>query len=72
MKRVTKDTTIGELLQLDPEIANVLTNIGMHCIGCPSSQMETLEQAADVHGLDADDLVEDILGFLEDRVGGSD
>lgn len=65
MKRITKDTTIGELLQIDPEISNVLTNIGMHCIGCPSSQMETLEQAAEVHGLDADDLVEDIKGFLE-------
>lgn len=65
MRRVTKDTTIGELLQLDPEISNVLTNIGMHCIGCPSSQGETLEQAAEVHGLDPDDLVEDIKGFLE-------
>lgn len=65
MRRVTKNTTIGELLQLDPDIANVLTGIGMHCIGCPSSQRETIEQAADVHGLDADDLIEDIIGFLE-------
>ena len=65
MKRITKDTTIGELLQVDPDIAGVLTNIGMHCIGCPSSQMETFEQAAEVHGLVADDLLEDILGFME-------
>lgn len=65
MKRITKNTTIGELLQVDPDIANVLTNIGMHCIGCPSSQMETIEEAAEVHGLDADDLLEDILGFME-------
>lgn len=65
MKRITKDTTIGELLHVDPDIAGVLTNIGMHCIGCPSSQMETIEQAAEVHGLDADDLLEDILGFME-------
>jgi len=64
MFRITKDTTIGELLQVSPEIANVLTDIGMHCVGCPSSRGETLEQAADVHGLDADDLVEDIKGFL--------
>ena len=65
MKRITKNTTIGELLQVDPDIANVLTNIGMHCIGCPSSQMETIAEAAEVHGLDADDLLEDILGFME-------
>ena len=65
MKRITKNTTIGELLQVDPDIANVLTNIGMHCIGCPSSQMETIEAAAEVHGLDADVLLEDILGFME-------
>lgn len=65
MKRITKSTTIGELLQMNPEIAQVLTNIGMHCAGCPSSQMETLEEAAQVHGFDADDLVEDIVGFME-------
>lgn len=64
MRRVTKNTTIGELLRINPDIANVLTDIGMHCVGCPSSQAETIEQAADVHGLDADDLLEDILGFL--------
>ena len=64
MFRITKDTKIGELLQVSPEIANVLTDIGMHCVGCPSSRGETLEQAADVHGLDVDDLVEDIKGFL--------
>lgn len=65
MSRITKDTTIGELLAIDPDIADVLTSMGMHCIGCPSSQRESLEQAADVHGMDADDLVEDIKGFLE-------
>ena len=65
MKRVTKDTTIGELLQLDPDIANVLTGIGMHCIGCPSSQMETIEQAAMVHGLEPEALVDQINTFLK-------
>ena len=45
-------------------MANVLTGIGMHCLGCPSSQRETLEQAAEVHGMDADDLVEDLRGFM--------
>ena len=65
MARVTKDTMIGELLQIDPNIAPVLLNIGMHCLGCPSSQMETMAEAAMVHGIDPDDLVEDINGFLE-------
>ncbi|MDD6156990.1 MAG: DUF1858 domain-containing protein [Lachnospiraceae bacterium] len=65
MARVTKDTMIGELLQIDPNIAPVLLNIGMHCLGCPSSQMETIAEAAMVHGIDPDDLVEDINGFLE-------
>ena len=64
MRRITKDTMIGELLQMDPESGEVLTSIGMHCLGCPSAQRETLEQAAEVHGLDVDDLVEDIKGFM--------
>ena len=66
MKRIPKQTTIGELLQMNPDIAQILLNIGMHCVGCPSSQRETLEEAAEVHGLDADDLVEDIVGFMEE------
>lgn len=65
MFRITEETTIGELLQKCPEMADVLTNIGMHCLGCPSSQRETLEQAAAVHGMDVDDLVEDLRGFME-------
>lgn len=57
---VTKDTTIGELLQEHIEVAPVLLEIGMHCLGCPSAQMESLGQAAMVHGIDADLLVEKI------------
>ena len=54
MAQVTKDTLIGELLQMDVErVAPILMNIGMHCLGCPSSQMESIEQAAMVHGVDA-------------------
>lgn len=68
MFRITKDTTIGELLRVVPDIAPVLTNIGMHCLGCPSSQRETLEQAAAVHGMDVDDLVDDLRGFMEDMM----
>ena len=62
--RITQNTTIGQLLEMDPEMGNILTNIGMHCIGCPSAQNESLEQAAEVHGMDADDLIEDLKGFL--------
>lgn len=64
MAKVTKDTMIGELLQIDENVAPLLLNIGMHCLGCPSSQMETIEQAAAVHGIDPDGLVNDINDFL--------
>lgn len=64
MAKVSKDTMIGELLQIDENVAPLLLNIGMHCLGCPSSQMETIEQAAAVHGIDPDGLVDDINDFL--------
>lgn len=64
MAQVTKSTMIGELLQIDVNIAPVLLNIGMHCLGCPSSQMETIEEAAMVHGIEPDALVEEINTFL--------
>ncbi len=60
MAQITTDTMIGELLR-DQEhiddIAQVLFGIGMHCLGCPSSQMETIGEAAMVHGLEPDELV---------------
>ena len=55
---------IGQLLQIDPNIAAILMRAGMHCIGCPSSQMESLEEAAMVHGMDVDVLVQQINDFL--------
>ena len=61
---VNKDTMIGELLTLDTDVAPILMGIGMHCLGCPSSQMETLEQAAMVHGIDPESLVAEINDFL--------
>ena len=67
MAKVTKDTMIGELLQIDEGVAPILLNIGMHCLGCPSSQMETIEQAAMVHGIDSEMLVEESNSFLESR-----
>ena len=65
MAKVTKDTMIGELLQINADVAPLLLNIGMHCLGCPSSQMETIEEAVMVHGIDPDGLVTDINDFLE-------
>lgn len=69
MARVTKDTMIGDLLQIDHNVAPLLLNIGMHCLGCPSSQMETIEEAAMVHGLDPDDLVVEINTFIDHDLG---
>lgn len=64
MAKVTKDMLIGQLLQVDANIAPILMRAGMHCLECPSSQMESLEEAAMVHGLDADVLVNQINDFL--------
>ena len=53
----SKDTKIGEILEKAPEKAEILLNSGMHCIGCPASQMETLEEACEVHGIDVEEVV---------------
>lgn len=64
MAKVSKDMLIGQLLQIDANIAPILMRAGMHCLGCPSSQMESLEEAAMVHGLDVDVLVNQFNDFL--------
>ena len=64
MIEITKDTIIGDILDVAPQTAPIFLSIGMHCLGCPSSQMESLEEAAMVHGLDADVLVAQINDFL--------
>ena len=63
--RVTKDTTIGEVIQIDAGVIPILMGAGMHCVGCPSSAGETLEEAAMVHGIDSDMLVEEIQSYLQ-------
>ena len=63
-QQVSKDTMIGDLLRIDAGVAPILLGIGMHCLGCPSSQMETIEEAAMVHGINADELVSKINDFL--------
>ncbi len=60
MSNVTKDMTIGEILMANPAVAPVLMDAGMHCLGCPSAQGETLEEAAMVHGIDIDALMSQI------------
>ena len=64
--KFTKDTTIGEALRIDRRAAIVFNNMGMHCIGCPMSSMETIEQASRGHGVDVDKIVEE-LNALEEK-----
>ena len=57
---IEKTMKIGELLEKYPEKAEILLNAGMHCLGCPASQEETLEEACMVHGIDVEELVENL------------
>ena len=57
---ITKETKISELLMQKPEAGVVLQGIGMHCLGCAIASMETIEEAADVHGVDVDELLKKI------------
>ena len=57
MVTITKDTIVGDILDIAPETAPAFFDIGMHCLGCPASRGETVEQACMVHGVDADDLL---------------
>ena len=57
---ISKDTKIGELLQEFPDKADILLTAGMHCLGCPASQAETLEEACAVHGIDVEELVKEL------------
>ena len=60
MAQITKDMTIGEIIRIDQGVIPILMKAGMHCIGCPSAQGETLEEAAMVHGMDIDALMKAI------------
>ena len=63
--QISKKMTIGQLLAVNPNIAPILMRMGMHCLGCPSSQGETIAEAAMVHGIDPEALVSEINKFLE-------
>ena len=65
--QITKETTMGQMLEYDMGIAYILMQCGMHCVGCPSSIGESLEEACIVHGLDADAVMAPIQEYLDSR-----
>lgn len=65
--QITKETTMGQMLEYDMGIAYVLMQCGMHCVGCPSSIGESLEEACIVHGLDPDAVMAQIQDYLASR-----
>ncbi len=67
MVKINKDMTISEIIAVDKEIVKILLEAGMHCVGCPSAQSETLGEAGFVHGEDSDELVKKINDFLESK-----
>ncbi|MCQ2515629.1 MAG: DUF1858 domain-containing protein [Saccharofermentans sp.] len=64
---VTKDTIIGDVVMENQDIAPILMNSGLHCLGCVMATGETIEEACMVHGLDADELVNSINEFLASK-----
>ena len=66
-QQITKQTLIGEMLQMDMGIAAILMAAGMHCVGCPSSAMESLEEACMVHGMDADQVLKRVNDYLANK-----
>ena len=66
-ERISKDMIIADMLKIDAGIAAILMAAGMHCIGCPSAQGESLEEAAMVHGLNADELVANVNDYLSKK-----
>lgn len=67
MAKVTKDTLIGEALMIDMGIAELLMESGMHCVGCPASQAESIEEACAVHGMETQPLVDKINEYLANK-----
>ena len=67
MTTITKQMSVGEVLEIDRTAAPIMMEYGMHCMGCPYSQMESLEMGCAAHGTDADELVEKLNRYLEDK-----
>ena len=64
---ITKDTVVGDILDIAPETAPAFLDIGMHCLGCPASRNEPVEEACMVHGVDADALVKALNEYFKDK-----
>ena len=67
MAEITKDTILGDILDLDDSTAPFFLEMGMHCLGCPSARGETLEQACAVHGVDPNEMVEKLNQHLQGK-----
>lgn len=67
MAKINKSMTIAEVLMIDRETAPVFMQFGMHCLGCPASSGESIEQASMVHGIDVDELVDALNEFLAEK-----
>ena len=67
MATITKDMSIGEVLEIDRTTAPIMMEYGMHCMGCPFSQMETLEMGCAAHGMDVDELVDKLNKYLAEK-----
>ncbi|WP_129599856.1 DUF1858 domain-containing protein [Anaerophilus nitritogenes] len=65
MAKITKDMIIMDVLQMDRETAPIFMKHGLHCLGCPASSMESIEEAAAVHGLKLEDLMKDLNDYFE-------
>ncbi len=67
MSQVTKDMIISDVLRMDKGTVPIFLNSGMHCLGCPSSSGESIEDACAIHGIDADSLVEELNKYFESK-----
>lgn len=65
--QVNKNTIIGDILDKDGDVAPFFLEIGMHCLGCPASRGETIEEACEVHGTNADELVEKLNNYFSEK-----
>ena len=64
---ITRETVIGDIVDFDPETAEVFMDCGMHCIDCPVSRIESIEEACEVHGVDPDELIENLKDYFEHK-----
>jgi len=67
MATVTKEMLINDIIEIDRGLVPILMQHGMHCVGCPSARYESLEQAATAHGMDVEELIEEMNVYLSTR-----